>query len=204
MKAPQFKGYNTGSIYSKKIPLYMMGQADRLSLIGLYFSESLLYLGFILILLNNMNVIAPGSFFGALNWVTIAVFSIGLIINFISIPYLYFSSFKNFKKENDFWDKETFWILPLFFFGTFFIYCSQISSAFLLFIISVVTISIIHFKFVHMSWKVEDKDLSKKLANYRQYNTTLKYLTAYYMLLLGLLVFCNPLQQIFIWIRLHV
>lgn len=203
MDAPQFKGKNTG-IYGKIIPFHEIGQINKLSLVGLYFSEFLLYLGFVLILLNNMNIIAPGSFFGAFNWVTVVVFFIGLTINFISIPYLYFSSFRNFKKENDFWDKETFWILPLFFFGTFFVYCSQISSAFCFFIISIVIISIIHLKFVHISWKLIKRDSGKTLANYYQYNTSLKYLTAYYMILLALLVFCNPLQQVFIWIRVHI
>jgi len=202
MDAPQFKG-STAGIYSKKVPLYEMKQIDNLSLVGLYLSESLLYLGFVLILLNNMNVLAPGSFFGAFNWVTVAVFFIGLAINFVSIPYLYFSSFRNFKKENDFWDKETFWILPLFFFGTFFIYCSQISSAFSLFIISVVMISTVHLWFVRMSWKLANKNLGETLANYQQYSTSLKYLTAYYMLLLALLIIYNPLQQMFVWIRLH-
>ena len=203
MDTPQFKGKNTG-IYGKVIPLYEMGQIDSLSLIGLYLSEALLYAGFVLILLNNMNVIAPGSFFGAFNWVTVVVFFIGLVINFISIPYLYFSSFRNFKKENDFWDKETFWILPLFFFGTFFVYCSQISSAFTMFIISIIMISIVHLKFVHMSWKLTKKASNEMLENHHQYNTSLKYLSAYYMLLLGLLVVCNPIQHIFVWIRLHV
>src|SRR5665647_1850199 len=160
MKAPQFKGKNIAT-YGKIIPLYEMRQVDRLSLIGLYLSESLLYTGFVLILLNNMNVLAPGSFFGAFNWVTVIVFFIGLAINFVSIPYLYFSSFKNFKKENEFWDRETFWILPLFFFGTFFIYCSQISVAFIFFIISIAAISIVHTKFVYTSSKLADMELGE-------------------------------------------
>ena len=93
MNTPQFKGKNTG-IYSKIIPLHETRKTDKLSLVGLYFSEFLLYLGFVLILLNNINILAPGSFFGAFNWVTVTVFFIGLTINFISIPHLYFSSFK--------------------------------------------------------------------------------------------------------------
>ena len=203
MNTPQFKGKNTG-IYSKIIPLHETRKTDKLSLVGLYFSEFLLYLGFVLILLNNINILAPGSFFGAFNWVTVTVFFIGLTINFISSPHLYFSSFKNFKKENDFWDKETFWILPLFFFGTFFLYGSQVSGAFCLFIISIIIISIIHFRFVRMSWKLLKRDSDKTLASYHQYNTSLEYLTAYYMILLALLVFCNPLQQVFVWIRINI
>ena len=204
MNTPQFKGTNTGTYDDKQPPLYEMRQVDTRSLIGLYFSEVLLYVGFFLILLNNMNVLASGSFFGKFSWVTATVFSIGLFINFVSIPYLYFSSFRNFRKENDFWDKEVFWILPLFFFGTFFIYGSQISTAFILFVISVAAITIIHFKFVHSSWKLAAREAGQTLANHEQYSTTLKYLTAYYILLLTLLVICDPLQQAFLWIRLHV
>ena len=204
MQAPQFKGKNIVT-YGKIMSLDEIRQVDKLSLVGLYLSESLLYIGFVLILLNNMNVIAPGSFFGAFNWVTVTVFFIGLTINFISIPHLYFSSFKNFKKENEFWDKETFWILPLFFFGTFFIYCSQINNALVLFALSIVIIIIVHISFVKMSRKLIDKDLKEKVfAVHHQYNTSLTYLTAYYVLLLTVLIIWNPLQQMFFWIRLHI
>ncbi len=56
------------------MPLYEMRKADRRSLVGLYFSQVLLYVGFLLILLNNLGILEPDSYFGAMNWLTIAVF----------------------------------------------------------------------------------------------------------------------------------
>jgi len=175
-----------------------------ISLINLAVSRLLLLIGIVLILLNNLNIIEPGSYFGAPNFVTIIVFSIGIFINIFCIPYLYFSSFSNFKAENDFWDREIFWILPLFFFGTFFVYASQINVALIFFITSLLVITMIHFKFFHMSWKLIHNSLEKKLSDYCQYNLSLKYLTAYYLMLLFLLIFYNPLQKAFIWIRMNL
>lgn len=204
MKAPQFKKGSIGILNEKKIPLYAMRETSFFSVVGLSLSKALLFIGIILILLNNLNVIAPGSYFGAFNSVTMVVFSIGIFINFISIPYLYFSSFKNFKKENDFWDREIFWIMPLFFFGTFFIYGSQISSAFTLFIISILTIASVHLRFIYLSQGNADKKLGKDGASYYQYSVTVKYLTLYYFLLLLLLLTCNPLQHLFVWVRTNM
>lgn len=187
----------------KEVPLYQVRWVDRRSLMGLYFSQILLCLGFLLILMNNLSILAPGSYFGAFNWVTVIVFSIGLVINFVLIPFLYFSSYSNFKKENDFWDRQIFWILPLFFFGTFFLYGSEISFAVLLLIISVLVISVVHSRFFLLSKKFKLETPGETLASYDAYFTSLKYLTAYYMLLLALLVSMNPIQQLFVWIRMH-
>lgn len=202
MEAPHFEGKNVEIFNKKPLPLYETRQTDRRALLGLYFSQILLGLGFILILLNNIGVLSSDSYFGSFNWLTVAVFSIGLAINFISIPYLYFSSFNNFKKEDDFWDKETFWILPLFFFGTFFVYGSQIAFSFAIFLISVSLTMAVHLRFVQLSWNLAIKRLGKDLSNHQQYSTTLKYLTAYYVLVLALLFSYDPLKQMFIWIRL--
>lgn len=205
MSNPQFKEGNLETFNERQQPLYMLRRASLRSIVGLYFSQIMLYLGFALIFLNNMNIIAPGNYFGVYSWVTVAVFSIGLIINFISIPYLYFSSFVNFRNDNDYWDKETFWILPLFFFGTFFLYCSQISTAVLLLVVSVITISIIHLKFIWSSWKLMQRNIEhKNYSAHHQYYMTLKYLTVYYLLLLILLVLYNPLERIFVWIRHNI
>ncbi|EKE11979.1 MAG: hypothetical protein ACD_14C00052G0004 [uncultured bacterium] len=201
MNSPEFKDGNLDVCNEQQQPLYTLRRTSMRSLVGLYFSQTLLYIGFILILLNNLNVLAPGNYFGVYSWVTVLVFSIGLVINFVSIPHLYFSSFVNFNRDDDFWDKETFWILPLFFFGTFFLYGSQISTAFILLIMSIAVIAIIHCKFILSSWKFMQKNLGQEFSTHHQYFTTLKYLTVYYMLLLIVLVSINPLQQIFIWIR---
>ena len=201
MNNPQFKVGNLGVMNERKIPLYMLRKTDLRSLVALYFSEMLLYVGFSLIILNNMNILAPGSYFGAYSWVTVTVFSIGLVINFVAIPHLYFSSFKNFNKEDEFWDKETFWILPLFFFGTFFLYASQIDLAIILLIISIAVIVLVHLRFTMSSRKLLMRSSSEALSSHEQYFTTMKYLTIYYVLLLAVLIFFNPLQQFLLWVR---
>ena len=202
MQSPQFKGKAT-AIFNKKIDLSEFRAVNPRSIVGLYFSQVLLFLGILLIIFNGMDIVSPGSYFGAVNWLTITIFSIGLCINFISIPFLYFSSFSNFKKESDFWDKETFWILPLFFFGTFFLYNSRVSLATSLLMISVIVILVIHAKFFMDAYRIFVKNQSCSLAGCGQYFMTMKYLSAYYLLLLALLVFINPLQYLFNWIRLH-
>lgn len=204
MDVPQFKEGNLDTCNEKQQPLYTLRKTNLRSLFGLYFSQLLLCSGFILILLNNLNILAPGNYFGMYSWVTVMVFSIGLFINFISIPHLYFSSYVNFNRDDDFWDKETFWILPLFFFGTFFLYGSQIGAALLLLTVSITVIAIIHFKFIFSSWKFMNKDLGQKFSPHYQYFITLKYLTVYYMLLLIITILVNPLQYLFAWIRINL
>lgn len=201
MKIPQFKGGNLAAINECQTPLYMQRKTNTRSLVGLYFSELLLFVGFLLIFLNNLNVLSPGSYFGAFSWVTTAVFAIGVIINYISIPHLYFSSYRNFTKDDDFWDRETFWILPLFFFGTFFLYGSQISTAYVLLEISIAIIWGIHLTFTWSAWKNMIKNSNCSLESKHQYFVTLKYLTVYYVILMILLVLYNPLQHMFYWIR---
>lgn len=205
MNNPQFKEGNLDSCNAPQEPLYKLRKTNIRALIGLYFSQLLLLSGFILIFLNNLNVLAPGNYFGVYSWVTGTVFSIGLIINFISIPHLYFSSFINFSHDDDFWDKETFWILPLFFFGTFFLYGSQIETAFALLVVSVAVIAVIHIKFIWSSWRFLKNDLGKEIYSpHHQYFMTLKYLSAYYILLLTILVLYNPLQHVFVWVRMNL
>lgn len=178
-------------------------KVDKLSLTGLYVSKTLLFLGIALIVLNNLNVLAPGSYFGAVNWVTLSVFSIGLFINFVCIPFLYFSSLRNFKSESEFWDKETFWILPLFFFGSFFLYGAELSIASTILIIAVITVALVHLRFIFEAKKVSAGNTQDTYAGHDQYLVTLQYLTAYYVLLVALLVLYNPLQHTFFWLRMH-
>lgn len=203
MRIPQFKGGNI-EILNKQIPLYEMRNVDLRSLVGLYLSQILLYIGLSLILLNNLGVILPNSYFGDSNWLTVDVFSIGVIINFVVVPWLYFSSFSNFRKENDFWNSEIFWILPLFFFGTFFLYGSKIDTSLVLFAVSIVVIAAVHFYFIFKAQILFEKESKNMpLEGHYQYIVALKYLTAYYVLLLALLIFYDPAQQLFNLIRYH-
>lgn len=189
-------------VFNKKISLNELRFVSLRSLLVLYLSQGLLFLGIILILFNNLDIIEPGSYFGALSWLTSIVFSIGLYINFISIPFLYFSSFNNFKSDNDFWDRETFWILPLFFFGTFFLHNSEISMALTMLAISVAVIAFVHMNFFLRARKIFIENIGKSFAGHEQYFMTLKYLSVYYLLLIVLLISYNPLQHFFVWVRL--
>jgi|GEM_PF-1011661 len=204
MITPDFKNDKVEIFNKKEIPSYEIRKIDKLTLLGLRMSQFLLVGGFLLILLNNMGIFAPGTYFGALNWVTLTVFSIGIIINFIMIPFLYFSSFKNFKNENSYWDKETFLLLPSFFFGTFFLYGSQIHSAWTILTISVILISVIHYKFLKLSWRLLLRSSNEAFLVQQEYFLSLKYLTVYYFLLLFLLVSLNPLQLLFSWVRVNI
>jgi hypothetical protein len=192
------------SIFNHKATLREMRRIDMRSLVGLYVSEFLLFAGIILIFLNNMNVLAPGSYFGAYNYVTVMVFSMGIIINFISIPFLYFSSFMNFKKENDFWDKEIFWILPLFFFGTFFLYGSSMSFSVVLMVVSLLVICFVHVRFFLSSRKLILNSDKEALVSHKQYFECLQYLTFYYLLFFFFLVWYNPIQYVFVWVRYNM
>lgn len=180
------------SIFNKKIDFNEFRKVDALSLIVLYTAQTLLFLGILLILFNNLDLIEPGNYFGTFNWITVVVFFIGLLINFVFIPFLYFSSFSNFKKESDFWDKETFWILPLFFFGTFFLYMSRIEMVSLLVLASVIFVILVHIKFfleAHLQCAACNDRVYSECG---QYFLSMKYLSAYYMLLFLLALVYNP------------
>ncbi len=204
MYIPRFGDKNTETFNERECPTYEIRKVDSLSSVALYAAEALLFLGFALIFLNNAGILAPGTYFGAFSWVTALVFSIGLVINFVFIPHLYFSSFKNFKKENIFWDKETFWILPLFFFGTFFLYGSEIYLSWTLLFLSIIFIGVIHYKFLRSSWNFLMKSGDEAFMMEQEYFQSMKYLTAYYLILTSLLILVNPLQAMFVWVRMHI
>lgn len=204
MEMPQFKGDDVQIFNNKQEPMYKAREVATRSLVGLYGSELLLFAGVLLIFLNNMNVLAPGTYFGQYSWVMSVVFSIGLIINFISIPFLYYSSFSNFKNENDHWDRETFWILPLFFFGTFFLYGSEVFFSLSLVVVSLLTIAFVHFRFIRLSRRFLITSTNQELESHQRYFTSLNYLTAYYILLLIVLIFLDPIQKTFMFVRINL
>ena len=204
MITPNLKGKRVQIFNEKETLLSEVRAVDRTASSAVFASKCLLFLGLVLILLNNMGFIAPGSYFGTFSWVTAVVFLIGLIINFVAIPRLYFSSFQNFKQENAYWDSETFLIVPSFFFGTFFLYGSKIFIALPLLVASVLMIFVIHYKFLRLSWEFLLKSSNEAFLMEREYFLSLKYLTAYYLLLLTLLLLINPLQLMFVWVRMHI
>jgi len=200
--SPQFKSGNL-CVLNERISLQEFRGVDPKSIIGLYISETMLFLGILLILFNNFGIVEPGTHFGDGNITTIGVFFIGVFLNFFSIPYLYISSFKNFKKEHSFWDKETFWILPIFFFGTFFLKNSSIPIALPMLFLSIGIIILVHSIFTLKSVKNMKIEARGQLSNHGQYVMTMKYLSAYYLISLLLLFSINPLSQAFYLISLH-
>ncbi len=204
MITPNLKGKRVQIFNERETLLSEVRAVDRTASLAALASKALLFLGLVLILLNNMGFIAPGRYFGTFSWVTAVVFLIGLIINFVAIPHLYFSSFQNFKQENAYWDSETFLIVPSFFFGTFFLYGSKIFIALPLLIASVLMIFVVHYKFLRLSWEFLLKSSNEAFLMEREYFLSLKYLTAYYLLLLTLLLLINPLQLMFVWVRMHI
>lgn len=199
MKIPCFNNRNTAIISGRQMSVSQIREVDSRSLLMLHLSQVLLCAGFILIFFNNLSVVMSSSNLKVFNWINIAVFSLGFFINAISIPWLYFSSFKNFKKANDFWDQEAFWVMPLFFFGTFFIYGNKSSFTFFLLIVSIIVIFSIHSAFFYLSWKFAANKSAGNLANYNQYNITLQYLTAYYVISIALLFTYDSLQKFLTW-----
>jgi len=200
MKMPQFEGGNV-RVFNEKFTLSQLRSIDYRSRIGLYVSKLLLFVGLMLIILENADYINGGpSYYPQYSNATAAVFVIGLILSFVSIPYLYYSSFEKFKKNDDFWDQEMFWILPLFFFATFFQYGSGVYFMFVSLVMSIFLIFIIHARFMMLSQKIANKqgDYEKR----EQYFESMKYLTAYYFLLALLYVFTNPIQTFHSWMQI--
>lgn len=169
---------------------------------GLVLSQVILFIGFFLALIGNMEVFMPGeNFSGAYGFIVSGVFTIGIAIIFISIPWLYFSSYDNFKKENKYWDKEIFWIMPLFFFGNFFIYDSEFEFSKIMFTIAVSFVAIVHAVFFGLSFIFTRKRQHEAIANYKGYLISMSYLTLYYVLLILIIVFYNPVKKVFDYVR---
>lgn len=197
---PQFKGENV-DVFNEKVTLSQLRDIDYASRIGLYVSKLMLLAGLLLVIVNDAQYVGGSSqtYFGQYNFITALVFIIGLLLSFVSIPYLYYSSFEKFKKGDDFWDQEMFWILPLFFFATFFQYGSGVYFMFVSLVMSVFLIFIIHARFMMLSQKIASKegDYEKR----EQYYECMKYLTAYYGLLALLYFFMNPVSAFHDWVR---
>lgn len=189
------------TIFNEKISIVNNASNDFNSVWMLYLSKALVAIGFFLIVLDNLGLVSDGRYFGSLDWPTAIVLSIGIVLSFISIPYLYISSFGRFKRDDDLWDEELFWILPTFFFGTFFLYGSGYYSSEPLFYASLLVVMLIHFKFFLISLRLAHE--SDSLAGKHQYFQSLQYLTLYYVVLIGVFLYLNPVQMFRSWISYY-
>lgn len=187
---------NNSSYRNGKLSPNAIARNHLYSRFVLYITKILVALGIFLMVIHNMGMIggvdALGN--GSVSWPAAVIFAIGLFVSFLSVPYLYFSSFSRFVKADDFWDEELFWILPSFFFGSFFLYGSGAYSSNLLFLGSVFVILTVHFKFFISAQRMAVQDNS--IAGEHQYYHSLQYLTLYYILLIALFVYISPSEMI--------
>ena len=154
---------------------------DIKSRIFLYLSILLLVFAFVVIYLDIIDFLTPGMSIGNKdNWVTWLIFISGVAINFFCVPILYWSSFDKFKKNDEFWDRESFWILPLFFFGSFFQYISGLPYSLVILPFSLMLIFAVHIWVMMLS-----RDLivsNEQFENSMRYFKSFTYLTAYYLI----------------------
>lgn len=185
--------------FNNKLSFYQLRSIRYHSRVGLYIIKLMLVAGLFLIVLDNAGYLTKDSYFGGYNWPTLSVFVIGAFLSYLAIPFLYYSSFDKFKRNDDFWDQEMFWILPVFFFATFFQYGSGVYYMVASLIVSIFIVFAIHTRFMLLSHKMVnvEGDYEKKY----QYYDNMNYLTAYYFLLLFLFVFFDPVEMLKKWTR---
>jgi len=100
--------------------------------------------GFILWILEDMNILTPGKHLGSGDWVMGVVFLIGSLICIIFIPNLYIVSYREWKKGEDSWKPKLILIYPSFLFGIFFQFSLDWYPAILTLLLSILAISITH------------------------------------------------------------
>lgn len=197
MNTPQFKGNQSFEI-NKKVDLNSLRKMDHKTRIMLYFAKFLLLIGIFLSILTNADYFTPLIQAGLFSWISVLLWVVGVFASFLFIPYLYFSSFGKFKRDDDFWDEEIFWILPLFFFGIFFQHSSGIFPSEGVLMITVVAVFAVHFKFVLMAQQLAKNN--NILSGKHQYLSSLTYLTLYYLLFLGIFFMIDPVSKLKIWL----
>ncbi|HMN19621.1 MAG TPA: hypothetical protein PKA31_03440 [Candidatus Moranbacteria bacterium] len=178
-------------VFDRKAPLTLSAQAYA-SRTGLVLAQCLLVAGVMLVLLDNADFITPGAYFGMETWSTQIVFLIGSLLSLVLVPYLYLSSFRNFVKKNELWDREVFWILPTFFFGTFFEYGSGVYAVRGVFGVTLLLVLTIHMWHVYKAQKLAVQ--SDSLEGHHRYRDSLSYLTLYYLMIIALFFLVNPYE----------
>lgn len=168
---------------------------DRLFL---YLSILLMFSAFALIFLDNMGFFTYASRVGKELVIAWILFLVGTVINFFCVPILYWSSFHKFKKGDGFWDSESFWILPLFFFGSFFQYVSGLPYVMVVLPFSLILIFTVHIWVMTLS-----KDLivmDEQFENSAGYFKSFTYLTGYYLILGVIVIFFDLFEKFRGWI----
>lgn len=196
------------SLLEKKTNFAVLGRKENLldqrrvdfkSRLFLFFSVLVLFVSFLLVFSDNLGIIYPEKSLGdKANPVTWMIFSTGLLINLFCVPFLYLSSYLKFKKSDDFWDMEVFWILPLSFFGTFFQYISDLPYTLVSIPFSLTLVLIVHVRMMVASKKLITMD--EQYDNTSGYFRSFTYLTVYYVMLAAVVVFFDLFEKIDYWI----
>jgi hypothetical protein len=186
------------AIFNEKTYIRNMKAINYSSRFLLYLFKMLIFIGLILIFFDNAGFFSSSSYFGQLNLATALVFAIGTFLSYVAVPILYFSSFEKYKNHDEFWDQEMFWILPIFFFATFFQYGSGVYFMLASLIASVLIVFAIHGRFMMLSRKMAISNESLEPRNL--YFENMKYLTIYYILLVMMYVFLHPAERLHNWI----
>jgi len=157
------------------------GKIDLRSRLFLYFSILLLIFAFAVILLDGIGFFIYASRLGRETIIAYFLFMIGLAISFFCVPILYWSSFHKFKDGDGFWESESFWILPLFFFGAFFQYIGNLPYSAITLPFSLILVFFVHIRVMLLSKSLIIKN--EQFENTAEYFKTFIYLTAYYLIL---------------------
>ncbi len=184
-------------ILSNKSDLFEERRVDLKSRLFLYFSVFILLVSFLVILLNDIGVFYSYDDAMNSNKASYTLFLMGVFINFICVPVLYWSSFNKFKKGDGFWDSESFWILPLFFFGSFFQYIGELPYVMITLPFSLILIFSVHIWTMKLSRELISLDAN--FENSVDYFKSTTYLTAYYLILAVIIVFFDLFDRFYSW-----
>ncbi len=175
-----FKVFNGDDNFSGR------GKINLKSRSFLFLSVFLMLAGFVVIFLGNTFFFILDGQENASNPTGFILLLIGTIINFFCVPILYWSSLEKFKKNDAFWDSEVFWILPLFFFGSFFQYISGLPYMAVILPFSLISIFFVHIWVMISSQRLISKD--EQFENTVEYFKSITYLTAYYLIIVIVVV----------------
>jgi len=184
-------------VLSKKGVMRNSEENGFFSRLGLYLAQGLLITGGWLMLFAYLGFFSEEVYFLSYSMVDLWIVFIGILLNFGFVPYLYFSSLLKYRKNDNFWDIETFWILVFFFAGLFFQYGVKQLYLVNILLLIVLTTLVVHARFMIASRRVSN--LNVDVPGRYVYFETLKYLAAYYIIIIALLVAFNPFNLLHAW-----
>ena len=144
--------------------------------------------GFVLWFFYEINLLYPGASFGAGRWPDFLIWGFGTVTCLGSIPFLYLSSYSDFKNHNKTWLAKIICIYPFFLFGVFF----QFGSDLLCFALGTFILSLLVVFTMHIYSMITSASLGVKSC----YFVNLLCLLMYYTVLIILQISFNLLHFI--------